>query len=651
MKYLIFLSLYYFSALVICSVFFKEDHVCDPAGSNWIPFTGYRLHRYASVSLFPEPLRPVHAIELYHCYRGKVNYVATAEVPADSEMAWGVNICGPPLKPGQRNPFPSIPNSQINTAHKVNSKSWWNNLLVSCNPFHQTPISNKIKQLWLSNDKRKNMYKKARQKARLLEQLQMKEIETLNSWNSNAIWSQRGNVQEKAFAMIYSKLSESTHVTQKAKEKIQSLERFLNKGLSVSDERILGAYGYIEKESHQRLFSDSSEKWRGHVIDLIKMSYASIGKDYSEGAIEKSLLKNKFDKSGYRSHGSYGSSPSLSRLSSDPVSVYNDSPEYCFRAVRSKRYYYNNMDFFFPYTTVGGLFLCPAYGSNCTNKNAIPIMPLQADNFIPVSGWGNINNLKTSKLSAKRAREASSTTAPKLLIWLGKMAGTLSTPKGNPKQTIRKQMIATFNENSERNMTTLMNWMNFKIKSGLGSVMSYFDDITPDTISLRRPYVKRVPFLFTKHSDFKPKYMKKGATWPKWAKKLDVNEMYSFKYGELGAINLAVKESVSAFLKQVGVWKQFDLVLNSVNKKKYMDYEQDELKNSKTSIDYGSREKLRENFLQYIEILHHIKQWTVYTVFSSDVKQKMRTMGLGRKKLLKIIKEFQKPWDDLNIDD
>lgn len=51
----------------------------------------------------------------------------------------------------------------------------------------------------------------------------------------------------------------------------------------------------------------------------------------------------------------------------------------CYRAVRRKKYSTRLLSLYVPYTQVGGLFLCPAKDIECTNENAVPILPLMAD--------------------------------------------------------------------------------------------------------------------------------------------------------------------------------------------------------------------------------------------------------------------------------
>uniref|UniRef100_A0A060TCP4 ARAD1D44506p n=1 Tax=Blastobotrys adeninivorans TaxID=409370 RepID=A0A060TCP4_BLAAD len=50
----------------------------------------------------------------------------------------------------------------------------------------------------------------------------------------------------------------------------------------------------------------------------------------------------------------------------------------CYRAVRSKQYRLRTISLYLPYSTVGGLFICPRK-EICDNSNAIPVLPLLAD--------------------------------------------------------------------------------------------------------------------------------------------------------------------------------------------------------------------------------------------------------------------------------
>lgn len=647
-------------AQAYASIFFQEDKICDPSGTNWISYTGYRIQRYASFSFFLDPSSPSHAIELYHCNKGKVDYVATSEVHADTDIAWGVDICGPATRPGQLSLFPDF------TKHKkskVKNEAWIRSLLFTYNPFHQTPLSNALKQQWLSNKYRQKLYGKIRKTARYLEELEKKADSELKRLKLHKLAKEGGEDVQKmtaigrAIATLYSTIDKRTNILKRTKQQMQSLERFMNKGITVSDERALLPFGYMKEDGREEKYSKPSRNWRGQIIDLIRMSYASIERDYSQGddGSVRSEVED-FDISAYRAHGSYLSNPSLSRLSSDPEVLYQDTPQYCFRAVRSKKYYFHKYDFYIPSSTIGGLFLCPAYGNNCTNENAIPVMPLRADNFVPVSGWGPVDKFQTSKLSAKRARQVSHARTPHFLSWLGsfaEFAGKIFSSNDGVLKTVDNSEIIKNGESEGKNNKLLANpltWTGLKIKGGYNSLMSYFDDAMPNSLSPRRSFVNRVPFLYTRARDFTLKYEKDGTVvWPKWAKSLDVNEMYSFGYDELEGVNRALRETSETFMKHMGVWKQWEKVFDILYQREFRGYEEETQNQGAKSSSYFSRvhRKLQHSF----QALEYVRKWTSSTVFSPDFKERMQILGFNRKRFIEMIGLMQKPWDELDIQD
>lgn len=69
----------------------------------------------------------------------------------------------------------------------------------------------------------------------------------------------------------------------------------------------------------------------------------------------------------------------------------HEPTEWCYRAVRRKKYATREVSLYLPTTRVGGLFMCPKEGV-CSQSNAIPVAPLYADDF--AGSWGT---LETSK--------------------------------------------------------------------------------------------------------------------------------------------------------------------------------------------------------------------------------------------------------------
>lgn len=162
--------------------------------------------------------------------------------------------------------------------------------------------------------------------------------------------------------------------------------------------------------------------------------------------------------------------------------------EWCYRAVRRKKYALREVSIYMPNTFVGGLFLCPrsvaAGGSaDCTNRNAVPIAPLYAD---PA--------LNSPFLAFETARDA------------------------NPAYGLTKL------SRSRR----LLYHTPFAMRRIVNRV-AYFYTKNAVSIESLLPFNTPVETAVGVASE-----------WPAWARSLDVNEQYTYTRGDLSSLNEAI---------------------------------------------------------------------------------------------------------------
>jgi hypothetical protein len=162
--------------------------------------------------------------------------------------------------------------------------------------------------------------------------------------------------------------------------------------------------------------------------------------------------------------------------------------EWCYRAVRRKKYALREVSIYMPNTFVGGLFLCPrsvaAGGSaDCTNANAVPIAPLYADPAL---------NSPFSALETVRDT--------------------------NPAYELYKL------SRSRR----LFHYTPFAARRIVNRVAYFY---TKNTVTIESLLPFNAPVEAT---------VEVAGEWPAWARLLDVNEQYTYTSGDLSSLNEAI---------------------------------------------------------------------------------------------------------------
>lgn len=166
---------------------------------------------------------------------------------------------------------------------------------------------------------------------------------------------------------------------------------------------------------------------------------------------------------------------------------------FCYRAVRRKKYALRDISVYTPNTFVGGLFLCPK-DEACTNQNAQPVMPLHSDDVS--------------------------------LQWFEFEPITDSNP-------LRYQEIKKADAGG--NMGVLSKFFEF--------------------LSRKRHVIQRVPYFFTKHKYGRvdQAYSPPGGEWPEWALELDVNEAYNYTRKEVNLVSQAVSQTANVLSKYFSI--------------------------------------------------------------------------------------------------
>lgn len=169
----------------------------------------------------------------------------------------------------------------------------------------------------------------------------------------------------------------------------------------------------------------------------------------------------------------------------------NTPGQWCYRAIRHRKFALRDVAVYSPGSFVGGLFMCPI-GIPCTNQNTIPVMPLHSDDF--AGQWFEIESMIHS----------------------------------NP---VYKEAGSWFTSSS-----------NFFAK------LASF-------VTRKRHLIQRVPCFWTKpkYAHRHEKYMAPGGEWPEWAAGLDVNEAYVYTRRDLGLLKRAYTQSLNVMARYVSI--------------------------------------------------------------------------------------------------
>ncbi|KAK6462238.1 hypothetical protein DFJ63DRAFT_151335 [Scheffersomyces coipomensis] len=72
--------------------YFQENKICDPGGSNTIPFTGFKINRQYKIAGLLHPVS-MHFLVLTHCNHGKVDYSKYIRTESSSSVDWERPFC------------------------------------------------------------------------------------------------------------------------------------------------------------------------------------------------------------------------------------------------------------------------------------------------------------------------------------------------------------------------------------------------------------------------------------------------------------------------------------------------------------------------------------------------------------------------------
>lgn len=134
--------------------YYQEAKPCDPLGSGFVPFTGFKIYReFKFLKLNPIP---VHYLLLTHCSHGKVDYQAILKTPKAS-VNWDQPFCL--LKPRLGKLLPLLPADTVadlvgedgeddmrehTQIFNKTEESWWRN---SIRNFIKIKVEDKLEKL------------------------------------------------------------------------------------------------------------------------------------------------------------------------------------------------------------------------------------------------------------------------------------------------------------------------------------------------------------------------------------------------------------------------------------------------------------------------------------------------------------------------
>lgn len=128
----------------------SEHRICDPTGSSWIAYSGFKINRQYVVKDLKPPM--LHFVSLSHCNKGELDYERLTRTGRETDIEWNKPVCM--LLSGElKNLYNSQTNEDIEKAagtrlklsevpHKPHSIDFSNNL----NHSNHSKRSSKIKQ-------------------------------------------------------------------------------------------------------------------------------------------------------------------------------------------------------------------------------------------------------------------------------------------------------------------------------------------------------------------------------------------------------------------------------------------------------------------------------------------------------------------------
>lgn len=262
-------------------------------------------------------------------------------------------------------------------------------------------------------------------------------------------------------------------------------------------------------------------------------------------------------------------------------------PQWCYRAVRRKKYALRDISVFTAGTFVGGLFLCPQAPVKCTNANAVPVLPLYADDF--AAQWFEIEAI------------------------------TKSNPVYDSKRRRRRREVGRDSQSHDFDLQTIGTGLTMPKSKNLAIRLGRF-------VARKRHFIQRIPYFYTKvkHSRLDLRYTPSGGVWPEWAYGLDVNEAYVYTRKELFKINRALSAASNIIVRYMSIsafrlpWERS--VLDSIDT--------DGEKYGKVPISQPE-----SNEFQPPTRANEILEW-------------LERLGISRKKMKKLLVELQQPFEN-----
>lgn len=80
-----------FISLVQSTWYSSEHRICDPTGTSWIPYTGFKIHRQYVLKDFKPPM--LHFVSLSHCGQGNLDYERLTRTGRETDIEWDKPIC------------------------------------------------------------------------------------------------------------------------------------------------------------------------------------------------------------------------------------------------------------------------------------------------------------------------------------------------------------------------------------------------------------------------------------------------------------------------------------------------------------------------------------------------------------------------------
>ena len=86
-----FILLCLFFTLARSTWYSSEHRICDPTGTSWIPYSGFKINRQYVVKDLKPPM--LHFVSLSHCHQGELDYERLIRTGRETDIEWDKPIC------------------------------------------------------------------------------------------------------------------------------------------------------------------------------------------------------------------------------------------------------------------------------------------------------------------------------------------------------------------------------------------------------------------------------------------------------------------------------------------------------------------------------------------------------------------------------